>query len=344
MKRQSSNCFTENDIRPRDLMDGQRIAFLLDVGRMLSRCGEFVPVSCPACESAETKGVFQKYGLDYVSCNRCGTLYINPRPSPEVLEWFYRESENYAYWNRHIFPVSEKSRREKIFVSRVDRVISLCGKYGVQGDSLLEVGAAYGTFCEEMKTRNYFKRIVAVEPTPDLANTCRKKGIETIETPVEKMVAKPEDLYDVIVSFEVIEHLFSPKDFILHCGRMLKPGGLFVVTCPNAEGFDISVLGPLCNNIDHEHLNYFNPSSLAILMESYGYDVLESQTPGRLDAELVRNKILSGEMDISQQPFLKKVLVENWETAGDAFQEFLAKNGLSSHLWMAVKKRKDNKV
>ena len=216
--------------------------------------------------------------------------------------------------------------------------------YAVQGGSLLEVGAAYGTFCEEMQSRGHFKRIVAVEPTPDLARTCRSKGIETIETPIEKLVVKPEDLFDVIVSFEVIEHLFSPKDFVLHCGRMLKPGGLFIVTCPNAEGFDIAVLGQLCNNVDHEHLNYFNPSSLAILMENSGYGVLERQTPGRLDAELVRNKILSGEMDISHQPFLKTILVDNWETAGDAFQEFLAQNGLSSHLWMAARKRMDSQA
>ena len=115
MEQQTANRFTENDIRPRDLMDGQRIAVLSDVGRMLTRCGEFISVSCPACESLEAKGAFQKYGLDYVTCNHCGTLYINPRPSPEVLEWFYRGSENYVYWNRHIFPASEKARREKIF-------------------------------------------------------------------------------------------------------------------------------------------------------------------------------------------------------------------------------------
>lgn len=338
MKEQTKNHFMENDIRPCDLMDGQRIAFLSDVGRMLSRCVEFIYVSCPACDSSDSKGAFQKNGLDYLTCNNCGTMYVNPRPSPEVLEWFYSGSENYAYWNRHIFPAAEKARRENIFVPRVDKVLSLCGKYGVPGDSLLEVGAAYGTFCEELKARRHFKRIMAVEPTPDLAETCRRKGIETIETPVEKLVTKPDDLFDVIVSFEVIEHLFSPKDFLLHCGRMLKSGGLFIVTCPNVEGFDIAVLGSLCNNVDHEHLNYFNPSSLALLMDNCGYSVLESQTPGILDAELVRNKVLSGEMDISQQYFLQQVLVNRWETVGDKFQEFLAHNGLSSHLWMVARK------
>jgi len=71
MEKQTVNRFTENDIRPCDLMDGQWLAVLSDVGRMLSRCGEFISVSCPACESAEAKGAFKKYGLDYEELNRC---------------------------------------------------------------------------------------------------------------------------------------------------------------------------------------------------------------------------------------------------------------------------------
>ena len=339
MEKQTVNRFAENDIRPRDLIEGQRIAVLSDVGRMLSRCGEFVSVPCPACEFAETKGAFQKYGLNFVTCNSCGTMYINPRPSPEVLEWFYRESENYAYWNLNIFPASEKSRREKIFLPRVDKVLALCMKYGLQRDSLLEVGAAYGTFCEEMKTRGHFRRIIAVEPTPDLAKTCRDKGIETIETPVEKLIIQPDSLFDVIVSFEVIEHLFSPKALLQNCEKMLNNNGLLVISCPNSQGFDFIVLGSLCDAIDHEHLNYFNTTSLALLIRSCGFEILEIQTPGMLDAELVRKKILNGEYDISQQHFLKKLLIDDWEKHGKGFQKYLSDSCLSSHLWMVARKK-----
>ena len=53
---------------------------------------------------------------------------------------------------------------------------------------------------------------------------------------------------------------------------------------------------------------------------------------------LVRNKILAGEFDISTQPFLEKVLVDNWEQLGQSFQEFLVQHGLSSNMWMAARK------
>lgn len=333
------NKFTENDIRPADLMADQRIAMLTDIGRLLSRRREFARVACPACGGSSAKPWFSKNGFDYVECNACRTFYVNPRPTPEVLEWFYKGSVNYAYWSKAIFPASEEARRDRIAKPRVDRVIGLCDKHGVGRGSLLEVGAGFGTFCEELWKRSAFKRTVAVEPTPDLAEVCRKKGLETVELPIEKLDSKLYGQFDAVVNFEVIEHIFSPDRFVTDLNRLLRPGGLLVLTCPNGLGFDIQMLGPASNTVDHEHLNYFNPASLAGLVEKAGFDVVESFTPGRLDAELVRSKILAGEYDISGQPFLQRVLIDDWILFGDAFQNFLAESGLSSNMWVVAKKR-----
>jgi 2-polyprenyl-3-methyl-5-hydroxy-6-metoxy-1,4-benzoquinol methylase len=328
----------EDEIRPTELMDKQREMLLADIDRMLSRQGEFVSVACPACGSAKGRFKFEKNGMRYEDCAECATFFVNPRPSPEVLDWFYRESPNYAYWNDVIFPASEAARREKIFAPRVDRVLGLCRKYGVATGSLLEVGAGFGTFCSELKSRGRFERVVAVEPTPKLAQTCRDRGVEVIEKPVEQIEFTDGEGFDVVANFEVIEHLFDPGAFVAEMARLLNPGGLIVLTCPNGKGFDVETLGPLSNTVDHEHLNYFNPSSLAGLMASQSLTVLESFTPGELDAELVRKKALTGEFDLSGQPFLRKVLIDEWETLGAPFQQFLVANGLSSNMWIVATK------
>ena len=51
--------------------------------------------------------------------------------------------------------------------------------------ALYDVGAGYGTFCEEV-SRLGFDRVIALEPEPHLAQTCRDKGLEVIEAPVEQ--------------------------------------------------------------------------------------------------------------------------------------------------------------
>lgn len=329
----------ETEIRPKHFTEGQKLAMIEDVSRLLSRHSEFINVSCPACGQNNALKKFEKYCLGYFQCKNCETLYINPRPTSEILDWFYKESANYQYWNKFIFPASEEVRKKQIFIPRVDRVLQICEKLGIVTDSLLEIGCAYGTFCQEMKLRNKFKRIVGVEPTPDLAETSRNKGIDIIENSIENIQFSEEDKFNVIVSFEVIEHLFSPRDLVIQLKSLLNPDGLLIMTCPNGKGFDFTVLGDKCNSIDYEHLNYFNPKSIAFLLESCGFEVLESITPGKLDAELVRNKIIEESFDISNQPFLEQVLIDEWAEKGEIFQQFISSSGLSSHMWVVAKRK-----
>lgn len=328
----------EDEIRPAHALVGQAERFAADVARLLAHRHNFIPVPCPACMGTQVRPAFEKLGLRYVVCVSCETMFVSPRPSPEDLRRYYETSENYAYWNTHIFPASEAARREKVFRPRAERIVDIARRYGKETGVLLEVGAGFGTFCEEVQRLGGFRRVIAVEPTPDLARTCRARGLEVLEQPIEA-VALPEGSVDVIASFEVIEHLFSPRDYVARCRQFLGVGGLLVLTCPNVKGFDIAVLGDLSESVDAEHLNYFHPDSLSRLVGGLGFDVLEVTTPGRLDAELVRKHVLAGRLDLDDQPFLRAVLLDRWDELGDVFQDFLARHGLSSHLWLVAQKQ-----
>jgi hypothetical protein len=61
-------------------------------------------------------------------------------------------------------------------------------------------------------------------------------------------------------------------------------------------------------------------------------------TPGRLDAEFVRTAALAGRCDLSNQPFLRRVLIDEWDTLGWPFQQFLADRKLSAHMWAVFRK------
>src|SRR6476469_10925050 len=97
---------SENDIRPRDLMAEQARRYANDVARLMRHREHFIRVACPACDQWDDTPAFEKDGMPFVACNRCDTIYANPRPRPEHMEAYYRESENYHYWNHIIFPAS----------------------------------------------------------------------------------------------------------------------------------------------------------------------------------------------------------------------------------------------
>lgn len=332
----SKTKFRTEDIRPQKLLKDSEKSLAQDIKYIQERKRQFKTVGCPACGSKKSILKYRKYLMTYYQCQKCQTVYTNPRPTDAILERFYKQSKFYKYWNDVIFPASEKVRRKNIFKPRVDKILYLCKKYSILTNSLIDVGAGFGTFLVELKSRKKFKHLTGIEPTSDLARTCREKGLSIIEKTIEEIPANTISA-NVVTAFEVIEHLYSPKDFLLSCNKILKKGGLLVISCPNIQGFDIQVLGTKSDTIDVEHLNYFNPHSLSSLLENCGFSVIEKQTPGLLDADLVRNKILSGTFKTSD-PLLKTILIDKWEKVGQSFQEFLQKNLLSSHMVLVARR------
>ncbi len=325
----------EEQIRPAALMERKRGCVDRDRQFLLDRQDRFVRVPCPACEGTDLGPALTKNGFKYERCRECETVLMNPRADQELMHEFYATSANYAFWNEHVFPATEESRRENIMRPRAEKLRSICRKRGLSHGTALEVGAGFGTFCEELQRLELFDRVIALEPTAGLAQTCRDKGLTTVEAPIEDCDL-PEASMSLVAAFEVIEHLFRPAQVVAHAARLLRPGGLLVLSCPNIKGFDIATLGTLSNSIDHEHVNYFHPKSIALLLTRLGLTVLEVLTPGKLDADLVRKAALAGQIDLAGQPLLNRLLIEDWDRLGEPFQDFLATNALSGHMWVVA--------
>lgn len=327
----------EASLRPPQFMREKEPALQWDRDFLLRSRDQWISVVCPGCEKQNTSCYGEKQGFSFVCCQTCRMLYQSPRPGPQLLATFYRQSRNYAYWNQVIFPQTREVRREKIFRPRVQNVIRLCQKYGMGQPALLEVGAAYGLFCDEARSSGFFGMIQALEPTPDLAQTLRERGYSVLEYGVEDLSLV--EAVDVVASFEVIEHVFDPGLFIQKCRQALRQKGILILSCPNVDGFETALLGIRSSTFNHEHLNYFHPPSMQILLEKNGFELLEWETPGELDVDLVYQAFLK-DPDILGKNSVWKNWFGRWNAqARDDFQKCLKKNRFSSHLWVVARKK-----
>ena len=330
---------SENDIRPHQLMLENKALHLEDVKILLERSNEFVTVNCPACSGTFSHFKFKKNGFNFVECTDCATVFVNLRPTESMLSEFYSASKSIQHWSNSIFPESDKARYTEIAVPRAEIVINACKKYASSSRIALDIGAGFGSLCSALKTHDYFERVVALELSADAVRSCREREIDVIEKSAEEITSLDIQGVDVITNFELIEHLFDPRSFLTSCFNILERNGLVVLSTPNILGFDLMTLGPLSENIDApNHINYFNISSLSSLLKSVGFDVLDVFTPGLLDAEIVRNQILQGSLNIDGQPFLSEILIKNWLKMGQVFQRFLMENGMSSHMVAIARK------
>jgi SAM-dependent methyltransferase len=323
----------EEDIRPPALVAEGRRLFEQDVRRLLLRRSEFVDVRCPACrtdEAPETQ--FHKEGFDFRECPRCGTLFISPRPTVELLAHYYGRSEAIRFWNRRVFPASAAKRRE-IFRARVDLVAEAVPRRPV--DTLVDVGAGFGWFAAMCLEAGVARRVFAVEPNPELAVSCRAAaGVEVIEAPIEEAYETLEA--DVITCFELIEHTFEPGAVLTACCRRLRPGGLFVCTTPNWEGFDVSLLRERSDNVaGPHHLQLFTPASLREALRNAGFRDVTISTPGQLDVDILRNKMRAGVYRASELPFFGPAIRDGSDELRRDLQSWLRGHGLSSNM-MAV--------
>ena len=329
----------ESDIRPDEYSKKIRQLAVQDKKRLMKKKDHFVHVICPACHQDCYTYTFKKLNIQYLECQNCKTIYASPRPTAEMLNDYYLHSQNYQFWCEHVFPASEETRRDHIVIPRVDQIEQYSNSLNIKKDVFIEIGAGFGTLCQEVQKKSLFKKTIAIEPSPSLAEKCRERGIEVIEQTIELIDTSAINA-DAIASFETIEHVFDPQEFILSCSSLLNTNGLLFLSCPNMMGLDTIILREKSKSVGGEHINMFNPESLEILLSRCGFKIIDIFTPGKLDAELVRKSVLNGDYDLDDQRFLKHILIDRWNELCEPFQEFLAHNNLSSHM-VAVAQKKD---
>lgn len=326
----------ESDIRPKGYETIYNSLRDEEIDQLLEEA-QFVYVPCVACGSTNLEPRFVKNRFTFQECLQCSTLLVNPRPSASDLAHWYRTSESIRYFTKKVLLPTERIRSHDIFLPRVSLLLGLLEEAGYRKEDkevmLLDVGCAIGTFLQLLKSLTAF-RLVGIDPDGESADECMRRGIAVLHSTFEEADWGGEKV-DVITCFELLEHLFEPRMLLRKAKSCLKTGGLLILTTPNSYGFDFAMLGSKYANIAApNHLNYFNPGSLSLLLESEGFRVRKLETPGILDVDIVRNNWKDVE-DTLRIPFFERILIEEGKFAEGrrkAFQDFLSKYGLSGHM------------
>jgi len=330
----------ESDIRPAVLRDEYLRLQAKDAKTYFPDREALVHRPCPACESGVKIDEFEKDGFPFARCGDCGTLYATAVPTEETLLEFYRDSPSQQYWAQVFFPAVAEARREKIFRPRVIRIKELLASEGVEPAVITDVGAGAGMFLEECRAANFGKKFLAIEPNKDLASTCRDKGFDTFEGFAADAAVDPlwKGVADLVVSFEVIEHVLSMEGFVKEMALLAKPSGLILLTGLCGTGFDILTLGERSNAISApHHLNFISREGVRALLARSGLKEVAFLTPGKLDVDIVANAF-NDNPDVITDGFVRHLVSQASDEQRDAFQDYLARNGLSSHMWIVARR------
>lgn len=232
----------EYDIRPQKLFNEFLDIAKGDINKYFSNTSEFIEIVCPGCGSKESKVSFSKHEMHYRECVNCDSIFMSPRPTSAMIDSYYKNSASSKFWAERFFPETMEARRELIFKPRASIISNILRKMDAPKPlTIADIGSGYGIFLQELAKLNVFQKIIAIEPSKELADTCRSKGFNVLQNTLEELSSKDLDV-SFLTSFEVIEHLFSPVEFLRAAKRILSPGGYIVFTTLTASGWDIQTL------------------------------------------------------------------------------------------------------
>jgi SAM-dependent methyltransferase len=140
---------------------------------------------------------------------------------------------------------------------------------------LLEVGTGSGYFASFVEDTFPGANITGVEYDPRLVNLAQAKlrRAVVLQGNAEEL-ERPDASCDVVVSLQVIEHLYHPERMLTHVHRVLREGGTFIFTTPNLDGVGARWMGQRWHAYCDDHVSLKGVDDWRRLAEQHGFEPL----------------------------------------------------------------------
>ena len=230
-------------------------------------------------------------------CTDCQLRFTQDIPAENEIGRYYQSEEYISHSDTNKGIVNRLYRVVRKHTLRKKR--ELIQKItGIRNGKLLDIGAGIGGFAFGMKESGW--DVLAIEPDP----AARKKGkdlygIELLEA--ESFFKLPEQTFDVITMWHVLEHVHRLHPYIEQLKKILKPGGKIVIAVPNYTSHDATFYKEYWAGYDvPRHLYHFSPLSIQKLSDHHNL-FLQAILPMKFDSfyvSLLSEKYKNGKIKL----------------------------------------------
>jgi 2-polyprenyl-3-methyl-5-hydroxy-6-metoxy-1,4-benzoquinol methylase len=179
----------------------------------------------------------------------------------QCLETIYKEDYNVGYLQQGHYLIEGYGND---FMSFIENSVS---QFNPKIKKVTEIGAGGCYVLKRLKEKGF--EVSAIDPSPIASQKGKEFGFDVIKDfyPASEKISKS----DMIIHYDVLEHIDNPVSFINAHKNDLNENGLIIFAVPDCSPYidfgDISI-------ILHEHLNYFDAQSLKLTVEEAGFECI----------------------------------------------------------------------
>ncbi|HKA90709.1 MAG TPA: class I SAM-dependent methyltransferase [Haliangiales bacterium] len=184
-----------------------------------------------------------------VACDACGLAFLNPRPTRAAIGACYDDDypahadappAPLRAWQALAGAADPPGPAARLYL-RVRQEVAWHVIPRPRGRRrILDVGSGNGALLDAMAQLGW--TTWAVEPSEAAAARARKKG-HRVAVGTAEAIPHPDESFDVVVLWHVLEHTHSPARALAEVRRVLAPGGALHLAVPNYRGLPARAFG-----------------------------------------------------------------------------------------------------
>ncbi len=222
------------------------------------------------------KYFFTKKGFSIEKCPQCKLMAVEN--VPEDLAPYYAEGyfTGDVSLDGYMDYEQDKEVTQKTYEGYLDEITKVFGDH--QKITMFEVGCATGFFLERARERGW--AVSGIDLSEYAVEKAKKKGLQVSVASLDTY--ETEEKFDVIVMYDLIEHVKDPVLTLEKAARMLTDRGVIVITTPDAGSVWARAWGKRWHAfVPPQHLFYFRVSHLKNLLNKKGLGIVKVSHHGK---------------------------------------------------------------
>lgn len=100
---------------------------------------------------------------------------------------------------------------------------------------VLEIGCGHGHFVKQASKKGV--QIKGIDSNEKATHDAQNEKLDVHFASIQDLITEEKSQYDCLCSFQVLEHLPNPLEFLSSCNQLLKSGGVLMLSVPNENSF-----------------------------------------------------------------------------------------------------------